>query len=105
LSWQLLGTEFYTRQGQLDRQALSWLGVPCSFGELKIRLVDEFSQRSRFLRLVAKLPTQPVTSHMERVALLGCNFLVDNSLRMTIDPAGRTNAGIFTNIVGHLTVP
>src|SRR5205807_6415542 len=75
LSWQLLGTELYTPGGQLDCEALTWLGVPCSFGELKIRLVDEFRHRSRFLRLVAKLPVQPVASHLERVALLGCNFL------------------------------
>jgi len=104
LPWQPLGTEFYTPQGQLDQHALTWLGVPCFFGELRIRLVDEFIQRSRFLRLVAKLPTHAVASHLEHMALLGCNFLADNSLPMTLDPAHRTNAGIFTNVVGHITV-
>jgi hypothetical protein len=105
LSWQLLGTELYTQAGQLDLTALTWQGVPCSFGELRIRLVDEFQQRSRMLRLVAKLPIRPVALHAENIALLGCNFLVDNSLPMMINPARRTNAGIFTNIIGHLTVP
>lgn len=105
LSWQPLGTEFYTAGGQLEREALTWLGVSCFFGELKLRLVDEVQRRSRVLRLVAKLAMRPVASHMENTALIGCNFLNDNSIKMTVDPARRTNAGIFTNIVGCLTVP
>jgi len=105
LSWQPLGTEFYTPTGQLERNALTWLGVPCFFGELQVRLLDEFGQRSRLLRLVAKLPLRPVVSHLEYTALLGYNFLTDNSVSMVVNPHHRVNAGALTNIVGHLTIP
>jgi hypothetical protein len=105
LAWQPLGTEFYTPGGQFEPEALTWLGMPCFFGELKLRLIDEIRQRSRSLRLVAKLAMRPVAAHMENTALIGCNFLNDNSIKMTVDPAHRTNAGNLTNVVGYLTVP
>jgi hypothetical protein len=105
LSWQPLGTEFWTPAGVRNHTALTWLGVPCHFGELQIRLIDELNQRSRALRLVAKLPLQPVALHLERAALLGYSFLADNALTMTVTPHRRVNAGIFANIVGHLTIP
>ena len=38
LSWQPLGTEFYTPAGVRDPDALAWLGVPCLFGLLQVRL-------------------------------------------------------------------
>ena len=50
LPWQPLGTEFWTQAGLQDRGALLWQGIPCQFGELQIRLVDEVNQRSRPLR-------------------------------------------------------
>jgi len=105
LSWQPLGTEFYTPVGVRDPDALAWLGVPCLFGLLQVRLQDEFDQRSKPLRLVAKLPLRAARSHLERAALIGCSFLADNSLTMTVAPHRRTNAGALRNIVGHLTVP
>jgi hypothetical protein len=45
LSWQALGSQFLTLQGQLRPDALKWLGVPGQFGETKVFLVDEGNNR------------------------------------------------------------
>jgi hypothetical protein len=80
-------------------------GFPCVFGEAQVRLLDEFDQLSRYLRVVAKFVTQPLPRAWEGVALLGYSFLLDNSLPMDLNPRNRRNAGNINNIVGHLTVP
>lgn len=105
VSWQPLGSQFLTPQGQVKSDALKWLGIPCQFGETKVFLVDEGERRTRPLRLVAKFPQRPVAPHMENVILAGYNFLTDNALKLTLDPATRLTVGPWPDVVGFLTVP
>jgi hypothetical protein len=100
-----LGSQFMTLSGQPDPEALKWFGVACEFGETRAALVDEASRRSRPLRLIAELPRSVVASHLEGEIILGCNFLADNSLTLTVHPGSRTTAGSLLNVVGFLTLP
>jgi hypothetical protein len=100
-----LGSQFLTPSGQPDPEALKWLGIACEFGETKAALVDEAPRHSRALRLIAKLPLSVLASHLEGEIILGCNFLADNSLTLTVHPGSRTTAGSFLNVVGFLTLP
>jgi hypothetical protein len=104
LSWSPLGSQFLSLGGRIDPTALTWLGVPCTFGELKVVLRDEADQPSRPLRLIAKLPQAVLPGHMEKVAILGYNFLMDNYITLTVNPTSRTTAGNLANVVGFLTV-
>jgi hypothetical protein len=80
LSWQALGNQFLVG-GQPDIAALAWLGVPCQFGETQVRLLDERTgTRSSSLTLRAKFPVATVPYHMEKEALAGNNFVIDNYL-------------------------
>lgn len=99
-----LGNQFLTLGGRLVPTALTWLGVPCVLGEIKVVLIDEADQPSRPLRLIAKLPQSVLPGHMERVALLGYNFLLDNPISLSVDPASRVQAGPLANVVGFLTL-
>jgi len=103
--WLPLGSQFLTLQGQVNPGALTWLGAPCQFGEASVFLVDEAKNRTRALRLVAKFPQRPVAPHMENVILAGYNFLTDNAIKLTLDPASRITVGPWTDVVGFLTVP
>ena len=105
LAWQPLGSQFLTTQGHPQPGALTWLGVPCRFGEVIVVLLDERQHRTRPLRLVAKLPQGPVSRTMEGVILAGYNFLTDNSITLTLHPGSPTTAGALTDVVGFLTVP
>jgi hypothetical protein len=56
------------------------------------------------LRLIAKLPQAILPGYMEKVAILGYNFLMDNPITLTVNPASRATAGNLANVVGFLTV-
>jgi hypothetical protein len=80
LAWQLLGNHFFSG-GQPDVTALTWQGVPCQFGETQVRLLDEQTgTRSTLLTLRAKFATAKVAPNLEKEALVGNNFIVDNFL-------------------------
>jgi hypothetical protein len=102
LEYTPLGDLFTTLEGEPEPSALAWLGVPCELGEVKVTLVDELKNRSRSLRMVAKLPRSPVASHMEKTVVVGCSFLADNNLTLTLHPASRTTLGSLTDVVGFL---
>ncbi len=103
--WLPLGSQLLTLQGLAQPDALKWLGVPCEFGEATVVLLDEGRNRTRPMRLVAKFPQRPVATHMEDVVLAGYNFLTDNAIKLTLDPASRLTVGPFTDVVGFLTAP
>ena len=85
------------RGGEPDPSALEWLGVPCNLCELQVRLSDILAtSHTPLLGVVAKLPIAPSPS--EKTAILGYNFIVDNSLRLTMQ-------GIAGRMVSVLAVP
>jgi len=98
-----LGNEWMTLDGEPAPAASLWLGIPCEFGEVTVTLVDNLNNRSRSLRVAAKLPRSPVPSHMETTVLLGYNFLADNNLTLTVHPGSRTTIGSIANVVGFLS--
>jgi hypothetical protein len=65
---------------------VEWNGLPCQLAELEVELLDTHARiRTRSLRVVAKLLTQPAPPHLEQSVLLGINFLTDNQLRQELD--------------------
>lgn len=103
LAWQLLGHQLLTLAGQLDQEALTWLGVPCYFGEVRVALLDESKKRTRSLHLIGKLPCAATSSHLESQVILGYNFLADNSLTLILHPASKQTIGSLANVAGFLT--
>src|SRR5262249_24963576 len=99
-----LGSQFATLEGKVDDSALKWQGVPCQFGEVVTHLLDEADNRSRPLRMIAKLPRSPVMLHMESIVVLGYSFLADNNLTLTLHPGSRTTVGSLTDVVGFLRI-
>jgi hypothetical protein len=84
LSWQPLGSQL-TREGKADVSALTWCGVPCQLGETRVVLVHPPTNvRSRPLRLLAKFALARVASPIEKEALLGHSFVIDNSLALSM---------------------
>jgi hypothetical protein len=80
LAWQFLGNQFLVGN-RPDIAALTWQGVPCQFGETQVRLLDDQKGvRSALLTLRAKFPIAKAPSHMEKEALAGNSFLLDNFL-------------------------
>jgi hypothetical protein len=95
LAWQPLGSQF-VRAGEPDPAALSWLGVPCQFGQTQVCLFDEqVGTRSARLHLRAKFPSAIVPSHAEKEVILGCNFLVENALTLTMRGGVGKLGGVF----------
>jgi hypothetical protein len=63
-------------------------------GELEVELVETQSLiRTRVLRVVAKVASQPAAPHLEQAALLGMNFIFDNRLRQELDATGPNASG------------
>jgi hypothetical protein len=82
--YNLLGSQLL-RGNKLDATALTWQGMPCRLGEIPIRLVDQRANtRSRPLLLTAKLVLSRIPSSLEKEAIIGANFLVDNSLALSM---------------------
>jgi hypothetical protein len=80
LAWQLLGSHFFSA-GQPDVAALTWQGVPCQFGETRVRLLDEQAGvRSAPLSLRGKFPVALIPSPVEQEAILGNDFVIENFL-------------------------
>lgn len=83
VSWSDLGG--YLISGA-QKNAAEWSGIPCRMAELSVELVDTQARiRTRTLRVVAKLLTQPAPAPLEQAVLLGMNFLTDNRLRQELD--------------------
>jgi hypothetical protein len=62
--------------------------------ELEVELLDTQARiRTKGLRVVAKLLTQPAPVPMERAVLFGMNFLTDNQLREELAGGGPNIAG------------
>src|SRR5262245_5288113 len=65
---------------------IEWQGLPCVMGELQVVLEDP---QTRVLtgspRILAKIATLLAPPHLEKAAILGLNFLSDNSLRMELE--------------------
>ena len=73
---------------------VEWNGIPCHLGELSVELIDPRTQvRTRSLRVVAKIASQPAAPHLEQAALLGMSFLTDNQLREELDATGKAACG------------
>jgi hypothetical protein len=105
LSWTPLGSQMLTFQGQPDPDALKWLGVSCEFGVTHFALVDETNRASRSLRVVGKFVRSPLPARFEKDVILGYNFLMDNRLTLTLNPASRVTLGKLANVVGSLNIP
>jgi hypothetical protein len=94
--YNLLGSQLL-RGDKLDAAALTWQGVPCRLAETPIRLVDQRANaRSRPLLLTAKLVLAPISSSLEKEAILGDSFLVDNSLALSMRGIADKLKGTFT---------
>ena len=104
LSWIPLGSQMLTLKAQPVPDALKWQGLSCELGMAQIALVDETNRASRFLRLVGKFVLSPLPVRFGKDLLLGYNFLMDNPLTLTVNPASRTNVGPLANVVGFLTL-
>jgi hypothetical protein len=95
--WMPLGSQL-TQAGKPVPSALTWFGVPCRIGETEVTLFDKpTGTHSKALRLVAKFPDTRLPRIVEREALLGCNFLVDNPLELAMK-------GIAGRMDGRITV-
>jgi hypothetical protein len=95
LLWQPLGSQFL-RANRQDRSALNWLGTPCQFGEMQVRLLNPVTgARSNLLRLLAKFPVAKVSLHLEREAILGTSFLLENSVSQAVRGGGNRLDGVF----------
>lgn len=105
LSWNPLGSQMFTLQGQLDPDAMKWLGISCELAFTQIALVDEAGRSSRSFRVIAKFVQTPLPVRFESDILLGYHFLMDNRLTLTLNPAVRTTAGKLANVVGSLLIP
>jgi hypothetical protein len=71
--------------------------VPCRLAETPIRLVDQSANtRSRPLLLTAKLVLSRIPSALEKEAILGESFLVDNSLALSMRGIADKLEGTFT---------
>lgn len=105
LSWTPLGSQMLTLQGHPDPDALKWLGISCELGAAQIALIDETNRPSRPLRIVGKFVRSPLPARFEKYVILGYQFLMDNSLTLTVEPASRASIGNIANVVGFLTVP
>jgi hypothetical protein len=96
LNWNLLGSQL-VRGDSLDAAALTWQGLPCQLGETPVRLVDQSSDtRSGPLLLTAKFVLSRIPSSLEKEAILGVNFLVDNSLVLGLRGLADRLEGAFT---------
>lgn len=104
LSWTPLGSQMLTLQGQPVSEALKWLGIPCELGAIQIALLDEMRQPTRPLRVIAKFPRSALPARFEKDTILGYNFLMDNPITLTVNPASRASVGNLANVVGFLTV-
>ena len=84
------------RSGKPDPAALQWFGVPCELAEVQVSLRHSTRPiRTRLLPVVAKLPTTRVPP--DNAVILGYNFLVDNSIRLTME-------GVAGRMVGSLVI-
>ena len=104
LSWTPLGSQLLTAQGQSVPDALKWLGLSCDLGVIPIALVDETNRPTRALHVIAKFVHAPLPSRFEKDVILGYNFLLDNALTLTVEPASRAGVGNLANVVGSLTL-
>jgi len=104
LSWTPLGSQILTPQGQLDPDALKWLGIACELGVIQVALLDELLQPTRSLRAIAKFPQSALPARFERKVILGYHFLMDNPITLTVNPASPATVGKLANVVGFLTV-
>ena len=85
LTWNPLASQFLRGDNQLDAAALTWQDVPCRLGEIPIRLVDQQGDtRSKPLLLTAKFALSRIPSALEKEAILGESFIVDNSLTLSM---------------------
>ena len=93
IPWTLLGTAFQGKAASMD-----WQGIPCSFGETNIDLLDpQGTIRVAGLRLVGKF-AKVQHSLLRNHVILGMSFLVDNS----IDFVSRNRSG---SVSAVLSVP
>ena len=104
LSWTPLGSQILTMQGQPVPDALKWLGISCDLGVTQITLVDETNRPTRALHAIAKFVHAPLPSRFEKDVILGYNFLLDNALTLTVEPASRAGVGNLANVVGSLAL-
>jgi hypothetical protein len=95
LLWQPLGSQFF-RGSRPDGAALNWVGAPCQFGETQVRLVNPVTGvRSNLLRLLAKFPVARVSLYLEKEAILGTSFLLENSVSQAVRGGGNRLDGVF----------
>jgi hypothetical protein len=96
--WSPLGQQL-TCQGRPAQGVLKWQDADCSLGATYLHLVDlktGMKVRRPFL-VVAKFASQRSQHpHLELAAVLGMNFLTDNSLRLELDGTGVDLAGYFS---------
>jgi hypothetical protein len=96
LHWNNVGNQLLDSAGQAVPDALSWMGLPCHLGETTVYLVDVAAGlRTGPHLLVARFVRQPFPTHqgkLEKFALLGQNFLVDNGINFSTE----TSAGSLT---------
>jgi hypothetical protein len=98
VSWTRLGTRL-SRIGNPVPGVLTWQGAPCDLGQTSLYLVDlEAGHRTGPYQVTAKFVRQRLAPAMERAAILGMNFLADNSLRLELE-------GIMGDLSGDLSVP
>jgi hypothetical protein len=92
LDWTRLGSQLLTSSGKLLAGALEWQGTPCDLGETIVYLTDPTTtQQAGPLLVVAKFALRPqLQSRVEKAAILGLNFLADNSIGLELSGlAGR----------------
>lgn len=102
LHWNNVGNQLLDSSGQAVPDALSWMGLPCDLGETSVYLVDVAAGlRTGPHLLVAKFVRQPFPTHqgkLEKFALLGQNFLVDNHINFSTESSA-------AGLTAHFAVP
>jgi hypothetical protein len=97
LDWKKLGSQL-TRQGQVVAGALEWQGEPCDLGATRINLVDPQAGTVRGpFPVVGKFPRRPhPRPELEKLAILGLNFLTDNYHSLGLDGGSGDLLGSFS---------
>jgi hypothetical protein len=99
LAWHMLGSQLSAVSGKSLPGALEWQGVPCDLGETVVFLTDLPTglQAGPFL-VVAKFARKAqARSSVEKAAILGLNFLADNSTGLEL-------SGLAGDLSGKLSV-
>lgn len=93
-SWPL-GTQWKSR-GRPVTGDLLWQGVDCQLRETGVFLVDAtVGTRTGPHRLIGKFVLRPLAQRLEKLVVIGGNFLPDNGIDLVLRSSGGTTSGYF----------